>query len=64
LGVEVGTGVERSPRRTDSRQVASKLFVSERIVVTHVGRIFKKLEVHSRDRVKDLLPDQGQATLR
>jgi hypothetical protein len=64
LGVEVGAGVERSPRRTDSRQVASKLFVSERIVVTHVGRIFKKLEVHSRDRVKDLLPDQGQATLR
>ena len=48
-------------RGLTNRQIASELFVSERTVATHVGRILKKLGVHSRDRVKDLLSDRGRA---
>jgi predicted ATPase/DNA-binding SARP family transcriptional activator/DNA-binding CsgD family transcriptional regulator len=37
-----------------NRRIASELCISERTVATHVGRIFKKLRVHSRERIRDL----------
>jgi DNA-binding NarL/FixJ family response regulator len=44
-----------------NRQIASELFISERTVTTHLGKIFKKLEVHSREQVAGLFAEPGQA---
>jgi non-specific serine/threonine protein kinase len=44
-----------------NRQIASKLFISERTVATHLGRIFKKLKVHSREQVAELFTEPRQA---
>jgi ATP/maltotriose-dependent transcriptional regulator MalT len=48
-------------RGLTNRQIASELFISERTVATHLGRVFKKLEVHSRERVTELFAEPSQA---
>jgi DNA-binding NarL/FixJ family response regulator len=47
---EIGTFLARG---LTNRRIAEELSISERTVDTHVGRIFKKLELHSREQVAD-----------
>ncbi len=46
-------------RGLTNRQIASELFISDRTVATHLGRVFKKLKVHAREQIGDLLSDQA-----
>lgn len=46
-------------RGLTNRRIASELFISERTVTTHVGRILKKLRVHSREQIEDLPSDRA-----
>jgi DNA-binding CsgD family transcriptional regulator len=42
-----------------SRQIASKLVVSERTVDNHVANILKKFSLHSREQIAALLAEQS-----
>ena len=46
-------------RGLTNHQIASELFISDRTVATHLGRVFKKLKVHAREQIGDLLSDQA-----
>jgi predicted ATPase/DNA-binding SARP family transcriptional activator/DNA-binding CsgD family transcriptional regulator len=41
-----------------NRQISKELFISERTVASHLGRIFKKLKIHSREQIKELLQEK------
>jgi DNA-binding CsgD family transcriptional regulator len=38
-----------------NREIAQKLFVTEKTVETHLGRAFRKLEISSRRQLPDVL---------
>ena len=42
-----------------NREVAQALFVTEKTVEAHLGRVFRKLGVGSRIQVKDALAEHG-----
>ena len=42
-----------------SRQIASKLVISERTVDNHVANILKKLSLHSREQIAARLAEQS-----
>jgi predicted ATPase/DNA-binding SARP family transcriptional activator/DNA-binding CsgD family transcriptional regulator len=49
-------------RGLTNRSIASELSISERTVTTHVGRILKKLNLHSRTGVAARMLDQGRSS--
>jgi predicted ATPase/DNA-binding SARP family transcriptional activator/DNA-binding CsgD family transcriptional regulator len=46
-------------RGLTSRQISEELHLSERTITTHVSRILKKLEVHSREQIAARMGDEG-----
>lgn len=43
-----------------NREIAGQLFVSEKTVEAHLGRVFRKLGIHSRTQLALLLPMHEQ----
>jgi DNA-binding CsgD family transcriptional regulator len=43
-----------------NREIAGELFVSEKTVEAHLGRVFRKLGIRSRTQLALLLPTQEQ----
>jgi DNA-binding CsgD family transcriptional regulator len=42
-----------------NQQVAEALFVTAKTVENHLGRVYQKLGIHSRDAIADALTDVG-----
>jgi non-specific serine/threonine protein kinase len=42
-----------------NRQIASELSISEHTAATHVGRILKKVELHSRSQLATWISERG-----
>ena len=53
--------VELAASDLTNRQIAQKLYVTEKTVETHLGHAFSKLDVRSRRELPDALAPEGVA---